>query len=828
MPGPTDPLPHIVIPDRYSETRDYTYAMEVRGGSVRKLAPRVAATHGAKLQRDLAALSGRIAALKQHRAAAGVSDEQGVVVQFDGEPGFELAVDSLERSRSGIRLLAVKERDTVVEAMVHVPDGKLHEFERLVEQYRTELTKRGAPKNNRLVANVAAIRLAVLESLWTDQGELPDSGDTIWWEVWLRHTDTALDEFQELARAQNIAVGQRHLEFVDRVVVLAYADVDQLRASVALIDTIAELRRAKDLASFFMGMGAEEQAGWIDDVLDGAPEVEVDAVAVCLLDTGVNRGHPLLAPYLDEDDMHAVDAGWGVADHAGHGTEMAGLAAWGDLSPVLAGDWVEPPRHRLESVVLLPPGWAPGTPPDLYGAYTASAVAIPEIVAYDRRRVFCMTVATEDDRDRGRPSSWSAEVDTLCHGGRDDNPRLMVLAAGNVWPETSWVEYPNINDTEQIHDPGQAWNALTVGAMTDKAWFDPATYPDWTLIAGPGALSPSSTTSLDWNDRWPNKPDLVLEGGNANRSPSGDVDLPADLRLLSTSAQMPFRLLESTGDTSGAAALVARMAAGVMTTYPEFWPETVRALLIHSARWTEGMQRSLPSGLSYKRQQRTLVRRYGWGQPSLARAIYSAQNVLTLVAQRELQPFHNTADLGRAPSIKTKDWHLFKLPWPTDVLLELAETQVELRVTLSFFVEPNPARRGWKSRHRYQSCALRFAMQKPTEGLDDFRARVSKDEQDEERGLPSFDEPGWLLGTTIRNRGSVLSDVWQGNAADLAAREHIAVHPVGGWWKERPKLGNWDQTVRYALVISILAPGEDVDVYSPVAVEVGVPVEVMT
>jgi len=33
------------------------------------------------------------------------------------------------------------------------------------------------------------------------------------------------------------------------------------------------------------------------------------------------------------------------------------------------------------------------------------------------------------------------------------------------------------------------------------------------------------------------------------------------------------------------------MAAQIMAEYPEIWPETVRALLIHSARWTEKMKK---------------------------------------------------------------------------------------------------------------------------------------------------------------------------------------------------------------------------------------------
>ena len=36
----------------------------------------------------------------------------------------------------------------------------------------------------------------------------------------------------------------------------------------------------------------------------------------------------------------------------------------------------------------------------------------------------------------------------------------------------------------------------------------------------------------------------------------------------------------------------ARMAALIQAEYPFYWTETIRALLVHSAEWTEPMQRA--------------------------------------------------------------------------------------------------------------------------------------------------------------------------------------------------------------------------------------------
>lgn len=820
-------LPHLVIPDRRTETRPYTYPKPVVVSA--QLPPRNAAQHGAKLQSDLTAVKGAKAGIDGARAALGMLDEQGMILEFTVEPGLDLALDKFDRA-GGIQLVTAVERNGAIFAAVFVPEGKLAVFEKLVEQYRTETTKRGQPKNNEFGASVREIRVAVIETLWTDSEALPPPVQPIWWEVWLRHSPTAVADFSRLAAALQIDVGPESLEFVDRVVVLAFATVEKMASSVGLLDAIAELRRAKDLAGFFTGLPPREQGQWVAALAQQTARPAADALAVCLLDTGVNRGHPLLEVLLAPADLHTVDEVWGRADHHGHGTEMAGLAAWGDLTPTLAGN-PSNPTHVLESVVLLSPTWVVGTPPELYGKYTAAAVALPEIAAPERDRVFCMTVTTTDFRDRGRPSSWSAEVDTLCHGGRDEKPRLLVISAGNLMPQDRWKHWIDANDVEQVHDPAQAWNALTVGASTEKSVFDQAVFPGHLPIATPGSLSPSSTTSVTWASSWPTKPDVVIEGGNATISPGGDVDLPDDLRLLTTYWQPLFKPLITTGDTSGAAALVARMAATIWTEtrdrWPagDMWPEMVRALVVHSARWTPAMLRTYPAGAP-KSAANVLLRRFGWGVPDLRRATTSATNALTLLAQRSLSPFQNTAGANKVPDIKTKDWHLYKLPWPAAALRAIGAATVELRVTLSYYIEPNPARRGWRSRNRYQSAGLRFAMQKPTEPLDEFRARMSKNDQDEERGLPSFADPQWTLGPGLRDRGSIHSDIWTGSGVDLAEREHLAIYPVGGWWRERAALGRYDHPVRYALAVSILAPDVGVDIYTPVAIEIGVPIEI--
>jgi hypothetical protein len=52
------------------------------------------------------------------------------------------------------------------------------------------------------------------------------------------------------------------------------------------------------------------------------------------------------------------------------------------------------------------------------------------------------------------------------------------------------------------------------------------------------------------------------------------------------------------------------------------------------------------------------------------------------------------------------------------------------------------------------------------------------------------------------------------------------VYPVTGWWKELKSRDRSDRGARYSLIVSIETPGQDVDIWSEVANQIGVEVEV--
>jgi hypothetical protein len=275
-------------------------------------------------------------------------------------------------------------------------------------------------------------------------------------------------------------------------------------------------------------------------------------------------------------------------------------------------------------------------------------------------------------------------------------------------------------------------------------------------------------------------------------------------------------------DTSAAAAQAARYAAILAADYPRLWPETIRGLLVHSAAWTAEMLRQVPGDGQDDRQRR--LRCFGYGVPDLDRARYTVENHVSLVHQGDLQPFKLVGS-----EVKTNHFILHPLPWPKAALAQLREQDVTVRITLSYFVEPSPAGRGWGKKFRYASHGLRFALRGSLETETAFRRRISSEEWDEGPDPPPTSDPiKWAIGSRLRTRGSIHCDWWPASGAEAADCGQVAVFPVTGWWRERKHLGQVENRARYALIITISTPATDVDLYTPIAQQVGLLAEVRT
>ena len=785
-----------------------------RGGRRAGAPDRDPERHGQSLVAELAGIVGAQPELLDLRKSRQLGEATGTNVTFELVLNPLLSLDSLEDKRSGIELLSFQltgEGNGL--AVVFVPEGKLAVFERKLEDYLDpeKLTTKGLRSHQPLINSIERIRRTVLQDLWTDPlREFPSDEGSSWWEVWVRN-QAGEERFRSHAERLEIIVGRQALRFPDRTVVLARATVEQMRLSVEILDSIAELREARSLAVELLGMDYRTEVERTSGLVSRTESAPEDSPAVCLLDTGIDVRHPLLEPGLEPADAHSYDeANWGVDDHQGHGTEMGGFALYGaDLDRLLLSEEPVQLRHRLESVKILPRQG--NNPPELYGEITLASAARVESHKPGRRRAYSLSV-TADSCPEGSPTSWSGAVDQLCMAAEEEGVphRLLFVSSGNARIGEGYT-YPDSNQTDCIQDPAQAWNAVTVGAYTEKNLIQEADCQDWDVVAPPGDMSPCNTTSLSWREEWPQKPDLVLEGGNMAREPStGLPDYLDSLSLLTTKRRSGSGLLCWSGETSGATATAARMSALVLAEYADLdlWPETVRALLVHSARWTPAMNSRFLQ-LTRRNRLNCMLRCYGYGVPDLDRALYSLRHRLTLVIQERIQPFR--IDGNKA---KTNEMHLHRIPWPSDVLSDLGETPVRMRVTLSYFIEPKPGQRGASRRYRYASHLLRFDVKTANESESEFLSRINKAVRDaqESPSATTSDSAEWLIGPQARSRGSIHSDVWLGSAAALATKDAIAVFPVLGWWRDPKRPDRCTRWVRYSLVVSIETDAAEVEV----------------
>lgn len=809
---------HLRLAGRDS-THRYIYPRDF-GGSEFKRVPRDRATHATKLKGDLTSAW-------SEAAQSGLLLSDHVQLTYLLRPDAGELVTRLEKSKSGIRLLSVSHEVGQLRAVILVPTDKRQILEGVLERYATKETGKGRPKNEDLVTNIDAIRLATVGDLWTDKRPFPDPLQNCWWEVWL-HTDGATpaqdvwSQFTTQADAAAIRTKPRYMTFPDRVVGLAWGSASLWAAHPALLLEVAELRAGKELATPYISASQPFQAQLTAELLDRIGAPDISAPSVCVLDHGVAWQHPLVRLATSAQDVQTFDSAWSSADitEHQHGTGMAGIALYGSNFAELfrSADNIQL-EHRLESVKVLPDRGE--NEPDAYGLITQGAAALAEVAAPGRNRVYCLAV-TSDDGDGGLPTSWAASIDQLARGGPlSGGPKLLVVAVGNLREHITRPDftYPlTSGENVGVEDPAQAWNALSVGAITDRVMIQDPTFARYEPLASSGDLSPTSRTSLGWpkeqRDEWALKPDIVMEGGNWARDSTGNNDTPDDLGLL-TVALKPNSLFNVTRDTSPAAAAAARLGALILARYPDYWPETVRGLIVHSARWTDAMLQRYPGRPKSEVIQR--VRCYGYGRPDTNRALESAAKQATMVFQGQLSPYRKDGN-----EIKTNEMHLHDLPWPSQVFSALGEERIEMRVTLSYFIEPSPGRRGWTRKHRYASHGLRFDLQRPGEGDDAFHRRMSKFEHDEELGSSKSDGGAlpWVVGVSGRTKGSIHSDLWSGSAADLAGCKKLAVVPVTGWWRELRHQKAWDRKARYSLIVSI--ESASTDVYSLIANELAI------
>nr|WP_276510269.1 S8 family peptidase [Longimicrobium terrae] len=531
-----------------------------------------------------------------------------------------------------------------------------------------------------------------------------------------------------------------------------------------------------------------------------------DAPAVVTLDTGVVSEHPMLsAAILSRDSV--VPGMPSAEDEHGHGTMMAGIALFDDVGHAAERNEAAG-THWLQSVKVIQTDGAGAAREEnrpFWPAITRAAVELAD--AYDvRARVFALAT-TAPLWDPAAPTWWSHAVDRLAFaGGRG---RVICTSIGNVDEvNPALVQgYPHLNLEHRLEDPAHAANALTIGAYTGKSEIPPdRLYAGARCVAPEGGVAPCTRAGLIHPRGDAIKPEVVFEGGNYVED-GGMVATDLDsLGSLTTGRRFLQSPLVTHRETSLATANAARFAAQLWEANPDLRPETIRGLVVHSASWTPQMVRQLPN-----RDERLAL--CGYGVPDFRFAASCARERATVVVEDRLPSAVRNETPGEPRFRRTMK--LFRLPVPDGLLLDTPEA--ELRVTLSYFPEPNKL-----ARTQYRGLDLRWEMQGPTETEDEFHSRVNVLSRG---GAPRPRAGGgfpWMIGKQRRSKGTVQSDRWTGPGSYLAGSKWLAVYPVLGWWERR---GLRYVEMPFSLIVTVRV-GAGIDVYTPIETAINVEVQV--
>ncbi|GAA5149895.1 S8 family peptidase [Pseudonocardia eucalypti] len=625
-------------------------------------------------------------------------------------------------------------------------------------------------------------------------------GESYWVELWTR--GGRLDTSQTRARVREemrwlAALGGHQgvpsrFEGVERDIYLARLTGDVLGALPGLVPEVYEVHlapRVRLVEALLRGEAAADPQAEVE-------EPPPNAAVVAVHDTGTSSQHPYLRPVL-QGTGSVVPGEPDVADRHGHGTKMAGIAVYPDYLQGIAEGTLRA-QNRLVSVRLIPtPRHGPADDdPELWAARTENSVVVAEELARDTTVVHSLSVGAPNER--GLRTAWSIGVDQLAWN--DSNGRVIVVAAGNM-PDhrlaTHAEDYPVANLGEPICQPAQAWNALTVGgftALTGPAAEGTGTYPP--ALAPAGGISPYASTDVGGAGR-PIKPEIVKEAGNTAPD-DGLPNVGAEHLSLWTTSHRHVRgeLSTPTWATSPAAAAAAADLAILAQRHPSLGPSALRALYVHSARWTPAMMEQFCD-------RKDRLRAVGYGVPNLQTASSADSNRPVFIYEGRLAPGARQAQMLR-------------IPLPDQVLNDHPETRVQLAITLTYFVEPTDILLG----RRYAGGRLKWEVQGPAETEEQLRRRInalaagSTSDNDRSSGY------GWTVGQQLRGRGTLQHDYVELTASELAGDRLLAIYPILGWWEDRDTTK--DLAIPFAVVVSVDFGSEDIDLYA--AIEASTPV----
>ena len=554
---------------------------------------------------------------------------------------------------------------------------------------------------------------------------------------------------------------------------------------------------------------------------------DANAPAICVIDSGVQEAHTFIQPAIDQATSYCFLPGKSsdeVSDYVapgGHGTRVAGAVLYGEnVAPngtLQLPFWIQNARVLDENNSM---------PVEMFPPEAVRTVVERFHQGPRETRIFNHSINASAPCRTRYMSAWAAEIDLLCA----TYDILFVQSAGNL-PLSGNNPQPGVRDhlaagrdypvflyeaSSRIANPGQSLQALTGGSVAYGSLEDGG----WRTFARergyPSAFSRSGFSI--WNVI---KPEVVEYGGDNVRTATVPPDVQAGGRIAAACPELIRSTMfppgppvdrDETG-TSFSAPKVARIAAELQRVLPDEPALLYRALIVQSARWPTWAERLFtelrrldPRHDQVLRQRlieqaSRIIRCIGYGVPNQEAATVNTDHRTTFITKGETQ-------------IHASECHVYQVPIPPQLRGQADEFDIRIEATLSYVAQPRRTRRNLR---RYLSTWVDWKSSKLGEGINDFKVRALKEEENDTEPLPGSVLPwtlheksdaGWIRDTR-RNSGTVQKD-WAIVKSNTLP-DHFCIAVVGHQgWSHDP-----DSAARYALAVTFEILGQEISIYDP-------------
>jgi hypothetical protein len=556
--------------------------------------------------------------------------------------------------------------------------------------------------------------------------------------------------------------------------------------------------------------------------LSDLPEVNSPPEQNCgilVVDSGVRQGHPLIAPALGEAEVFPdsarefITGGSDDGDErtGGHGTGVSGIAVYGDVSQSVKNRLFQPTAWLFSARVTdhnneYDPDSLLETQLDdaiQYFTQNYGNCKVINISLGDSRLAF---------RNGQKQFRLAAKIDEIAYELQHKN-LIFVISAGNFPYEAGSGErlrtdYPNylINEEARIIEPATSAIALTVGSLSlGSGSLQYAEDAQRNVIARVKGY-PSPFTRSGFGVDGMIKPDLVDFGGDLVIDGSRVINNEPGASILTLAKDYTGgSMFRAYCGTSFAAPRVANIAAQLFTQFPNATSNLIRALIINSA--------TLPAEIPHvlqgdgAAQSRERLRIYGYGQPDLFHAMYSAENHVVL--------------LEDDAQIPVGSFQIFEIPPLPENYLRTEGTRI-LSISLAFDPPTRPTRGD-----SYLGVTMEFNLFKSIDkeniiGVFVKASRETSTEEFTEISLKQLKQqhPGKGItmelspGSRLRNKGCL-----QRGQVEISSRargfDQKPLYLVLSCARKWARQGEHD-VQRYALVVSINHSNPEVDLYNQI------------